>query len=225
LTTAVPAVVRTARGEARRTRILDAVLTIVGREGTGAVTHRAVAALAGVPLAATTYYFSSRDDLLAEALEHAAREDLAKLERDAAEFAADPLTAATLAERLTANVAGWLRGGRPALLAKYEISLESARRPELAATSRAWTDAYLRAIVPALAKLGSPGPQRDGSIVFAAVCGMVLDELAAPQPEFEQAILRPAVERLLVGLTDQSNAKSGRRTTTTVAAHSAKIGR
>ena len=95
-------------------------------------------------------------------------------------------------------MAGW----RPArLLAKYEISLESARRPELAATSRAWTDAYLRAIAPALAKLGSPDPERDGWLVFTAVCGMVLDELAAPQPEFEQAILRPAVERLLVGLT------------------------
>jgi TetR/AcrR family transcriptional regulator, regulator of biofilm formation and stress response len=193
--------VRTARGEARRTRILDAVLTIVGREGAGAVTHRAVAAAAGVPLAATTYYFSSRDDLLAEALEHAAREDLAQLECDAAEFAADPLTPAALADRLTAKVAGWLRGDRPALLAQYEISLESARRPELAATSRAWTDAYSRAIAPALEKLGSPDPERDGWIVFAAVCGMVLDELAAPQPEFEQAILRPAVERLLVGLT------------------------
>lgn len=199
--TAESPVSRTARGEARRTRILDAVLTIVGREGTGAVTHRAVAAAAGVPLAATTYYFSSRDDLLAEALEHAAREDLAQLERDAAEFVADPLTAATLADRLTANVAGWLRGDRPALLAQYEISLESARRPELAATSRAWTDAYSRAIAPALEKLGSPDPERDGWIVFAALCGMVLDELAAPQPEFEQAILRPAVERLLVGLT------------------------
>jgi DNA-binding transcriptional regulator YbjK len=201
LITAESPVSRTARGEARRTRILDAVLTIVGREGTGAVTHRAVAAAAGVPLAATTYYFSSRDDLLAEALEHAAREDLAQLERDAAEFVADPLTAATLADRLTANVAGWLRGDRPALLAQYEISLESARRPELAATSRAWTDAYSRAIAPALEKLGSPDPERDGWIVFAALCGMVLDELAAPQPEFEQAILRPAVERLLVGLT------------------------
>jgi DNA-binding transcriptional regulator YbjK len=192
---------RTPRGEARRARILDAVLAIVGREGTGAVTHRAVAAVAGVPLAATTYYFSSRDDLLAEALEYAAAEDLAQLERDAAEFAADPLTAATLADRVTANVVGWLRGGRPALLAKYEISLESARRPRLAATSRAWTDAYLRALEPALAKLGSRDPGRDGGIVFAALCGMVLDELAAPQPGFEQAILRPAVERLLVGLT------------------------
>ena len=204
MTTAASPVVRTARGEARRTRILDAVLTIVGREGTGAATHRAVAAVAGVPLAATTYYFSSRDELLAEALEYAAREDLAQLDRDAAGFAADPLTPSTLADRLTANVTGWLRGGRPALVAKYEISLESARRPELAATSRAWTDAYLSAIAPALAKLGSPDPQRDGAIVFAAVCGIVLDELAAPQPEFEQEILRPAVERLLVGLTSPS---------------------
>jgi DNA-binding transcriptional regulator YbjK len=194
-------VVRTARGEARRLRILDAVLEIVGREGTGAVTHRAVAAVAGVPLAATTYYFSSRDHLLAEALDYAAREDLAQLERDAGGFAADPLTPATLADRLAANVVGWLRGGRPALLARYEISLESARRPQLSATSRAWTEAYVRAIAPALGKLGSTDPERDGAIVFAAICGMVLDDLAAPQPGFEQAILRPAVEHLVFGLT------------------------
>jgi DNA-binding transcriptional regulator YbjK len=201
LTTTGSPVVRTARGQARRTRILDAALTILGRDGTGALTHRAVAAAAGVPLAATTYYFSSRDDLLAEALEHAAAEDLAQLEHDAAEFAADPLTAATLADRLTANATGWMRDGRPALLAKYEITLESARHPELAATSRAWTDAYQRAIAPALAKLGSPDPERDGYLAFAAISGMVLDELAAPQPHFEQAILRPAIERLIMGLT------------------------
>jgi TetR/AcrR family transcriptional regulator, regulator of biofilm formation and stress response len=191
----------TPRGEARRTRILKAVLTIVGREGTGAVTHRSVAAVAGVPLAATTYYFSSRGDLLADALEYAAGEDLAQLERESAGFTDDPLTPATFADRLTANVVGWLRGGRPSLLAKYEISLESARRPELAATSRAWTEGYLRAFEPALAKLGSSDPERDAGIVFGAVCGIVLDDLAAPQPEFEQAILRPAVERLLVSLT------------------------
>lgn len=198
--TAATAPVRRARGEARRRRILEAALTIVGREGAGAVTHRAVAAQAGVPLAATTYYFSSRDELLAQALEHAAREDLAELERDAAGFAAAPLTVTTLAERLSASVGAWLRGDRPTLLAQYEISLESARRPELAGTSRAWTDAYARAIAPALEALGSDEPEQDGWIVFAALCGMVLDELAAPQPSFESRVLLPAVERLLRGL-------------------------
>src|SRR5262249_59005138 len=64
---------RSERGAAKRRRILEATLAIVGREGAGAVTHRAVAREAGVPLAATTYYFSSRHDLLAEGPEDASR--------------------------------------------------------------------------------------------------------------------------------------------------------
>lgn len=195
------ATTRQPRGESRRRAILEAALRIVGREGAGAVTHRAVAAEAGVPLAATTYYFSSRDDLLAEALELAAREDLVRLDRDAVDYAADPLTPETLADRLTATVSAWLRGDRPTLLAEYEISLESARRPELAATCRAWSDGYVRALAPALGALGSRDAERDAWIVFTALCGMVLDELSAPQQGFERWILRPAVKRLIEGLT------------------------
>jgi DNA-binding transcriptional regulator YbjK len=193
--------VRRARGEARRAQILDAALAIIGREGAGAVTHRAVAFAAGVPLAATTYYFASRDELLAQALQHAAAEDIAELERGAVGFAARPLTVATLAARLSDSSGAWLRGDRLTLIAQYEISLESARRPELAQISREWTDAYARAIAPALAALGSSDPDGDGWIVFAALCGMVLDDLAAPQPEFVPRVLRPALQRLLHGLT------------------------
>ena len=36
--------------------------------GAGAVTHRAVAARAGVPLSTTSYFFSSIDELVTEAL-------------------------------------------------------------------------------------------------------------------------------------------------------------
>ena len=66
---------RRARGELRRRAILDATLTLVGRMGAGAITHRAVAEEAGVPLAATTYYFSSKSELVREALTHAADTD------------------------------------------------------------------------------------------------------------------------------------------------------
>ena len=196
--TATPA--RSERGAAKRRRILEATLALVGRHGAGAVTHRAVASEAGVPLAATTYYFSSRHELLAQALEHAAQEDVEQLEHDAAGFAAPPLTVESLAQRLSAHIGAWLRGDRPTLIAQYEISLESARRPELAATSRAWTEAYARAIAPSLERLGSTDPERDGWIVFAALCGMVLDELSAPQEDFEDRVLRPGLERLLRGL-------------------------
>ncbi|MDN5401705.1 MAG: TetR family transcriptional regulator, partial [Pseudomonas sp.] len=50
--------------EQRRQDILDAAMRIVVRDGVRAVRHRAVAAEAGVPLSATTYYFKDIDDLL-----------------------------------------------------------------------------------------------------------------------------------------------------------------
>ena len=47
--------------EQRRQDILDAAMRIVVRDGVRAVRHRAVAAEAGVPLSATTYYFKDFD--------------------------------------------------------------------------------------------------------------------------------------------------------------------
>ena len=55
---------RSATGERKRKQILDASVRVFGTGGAGAVTHRAVAKVAQVPLGSTTYYFVDRDDLL-----------------------------------------------------------------------------------------------------------------------------------------------------------------
>src|ERR1044071_9508632 len=68
-------VVGTETSTGRRGEILEAALRVIGRSGREAVTHRAVAEEAGVPLGSTTYYFDSRDDLLGQALEHVARKE------------------------------------------------------------------------------------------------------------------------------------------------------
>lgn len=52
------------RGRRRRRSIVEAAAGIILAEGPGAVSHRAVAERAGVPLSATTYYFSGLDELL-----------------------------------------------------------------------------------------------------------------------------------------------------------------
>lgn len=61
---------KTARqsSEHRRIAILQAALRVLVRDGVRGVRHRAVAAEAGVPLSATTYYFKDIHDLLADAL-------------------------------------------------------------------------------------------------------------------------------------------------------------
>ena len=60
-----PAVVRES-GKQRRLEIIEAALRVIARDGLRAVSHRAVAAEAAVPLAATTYYFHDLADLIAE---------------------------------------------------------------------------------------------------------------------------------------------------------------
>lgn len=55
------------KSEQRRRDILEATLNIVRTEGVRGIRHRAVAAAAGVPLAATTYYFKDIDELIVDA--------------------------------------------------------------------------------------------------------------------------------------------------------------
>ena len=116
---------RTARGERRRRALLDATLRLVARDGPQAATHRAVAAEAGVPLAATTYYFASRDDLVASALRQAVDDELAELADQLGELG-EPATAAEAADLLAELFEGTLAGDRLALLASTTLP---GRRP------------------------------------------------------------------------------------------------
>ncbi|MFB9840394.1 TetR/AcrR family transcriptional regulator, partial [Actinoallomurus acaciae] len=59
--------------EGRRRAIVDAACALIPEVGVGGLTHRAVAARAGVQLGSTTYHFATLDDLSRAALAHAAR--------------------------------------------------------------------------------------------------------------------------------------------------------
>jgi DNA-binding transcriptional regulator YbjK len=56
------------RSRLRRDELLAAAIELFSVGGSRAVTHRAVAARAGLPSATTTYYFESIDQLIREAL-------------------------------------------------------------------------------------------------------------------------------------------------------------
>src|SRR3954467_5079961 len=76
---------RDPRGELRRAELLDAAIHLIGSQGIDAVTHRAVAAAAGVSPASTSYYFRSKDELIDEALRALAEREIERLrERRAA---------------------------------------------------------------------------------------------------------------------------------------------
>jgi DNA-binding transcriptional regulator YbjK len=69
----------TPKGERRRSALVSAAADLLCEGGFEAVRHRAVARRAGLPLASTTYYFSSLDDLIAAAVEFIGMREAAQL--------------------------------------------------------------------------------------------------------------------------------------------------
>ena len=55
------------KSQPRREALLAAAVQVVGSQGLAGTTHRSVTEAAGVPLATASYYFSSIDELVAEA--------------------------------------------------------------------------------------------------------------------------------------------------------------
>src|SRR2546430_16849795 len=80
----------TPKGERRRQALVEAAATLLVEGGFDAVRHRAVAERAGLPLASTTYYFESLDELVTAAVEHRARTELDRARRCLAELVAGP---------------------------------------------------------------------------------------------------------------------------------------
>lgn len=162
------------------------------------MTHRRVAAEAGLPLAATTYWFSSKDELLAEAFALAAARDAERVRALAAELRSH--AEVDVAAAVTALLSAELAGGRTALIAFYALSLEAARNPGLRATEAAWSAAYHEAVEGILAHGGSPSPAVDARVLVAAIDGLVLEQLAAGEDGDVAAAVRPVIDRLLAAL-------------------------
>jgi len=184
----------------RREQILDATLRVMGRSGREAVTHRAVAEEAGVPLGSTTYYFDSRDDLLGQALEHVARQEAERhlqLGHELRTAKSPRQLADMLLDQLVCDI-----DDKDIYIAEYELWLEAGRRPELRDAATAWCDSVQLAVAGAMEKLGSTDPAADASLVVAVIDGLgerVMareDDPAAAAAEF-QPQLRRLIERLL----------------------------
>jgi DNA-binding transcriptional regulator YbjK len=178
------------RGAARREALLEAVLEILAEVGAEAVTHRRVAEQAQLPLASTTYWFDSKEDLLTAALQLAAERDVARLHELADQLRErDPLEAvlATVLDPVDEPA------NRASLMATYALLLEAARRPALQELARHWTDAYLETIGELLQRAGSARPRDDARLILAAADGLLLEQLAAGDADDP----RPALARLI----------------------------
>jgi DNA-binding transcriptional regulator YbjK len=188
------------RGAARREAILRAAIAVIGEQGPDALTHRAVAERAGVPLSATTYYFDSKEELFREAVALAAREEVERLEDLVLALAPRALTPTDWAREVAAFVAADLDADPPRHVAFYELVLEAARTPGLRPEVNSWEEAHLRLAELGLRAAGSRDPGVDARLVVVAITGLVLGQLVTPVEHFERDVLRPSLERLFDSL-------------------------
>ena len=163
----------TSKGERRKAAIVDAARRILVADGLDAISHRGVASQAGVPLGATTYYFTDLQDLRRAAVDALTEADLARMERIAGssdfEPGSVPDAARVITELLTPET-------DDELVAWYERYARAAREPLFAAAAKRINGAARRHVTTLLRAAGSDTLAPD--VVLAVVDGAVLGALA-----------------------------------------------
>jgi DNA-binding transcriptional regulator YbjK len=162
-----------------RERILQATLQLIGEQGLGAVTNRAVAERAGVSPGSLTYHFASQTELLRESLLRFVTDEAQRLEA-----LADGLegTTADIAEVAAAVQAVVQNAGRHEQLAQMELYLQAARDPELREVADRAFAAYDGAARAVLLALGVADPEPLVPATIALVDGFELRRLSLEVP-------------------------------------------
>jgi DNA-binding transcriptional regulator YbjK len=165
----VPKGAVTPKGERRRYALVSAAAELLCEGGFEAVRHRAVARRAGLPLASTTYYFSSLDDLIATSVAHIGMLEVAQLRAQVATLSRRRRSADKTADLLVDLLVG--RESEPRLteqlISRYERHIACARLPGLREIQRR----NMRQRVDAVAEvIGRSGRSVRPELVSALIC-------------------------------------------------------
>jgi DNA-binding transcriptional regulator YbjK len=189
--------VGTPKGERRREALTAAAAELLASGGFDAVRHRAVAEKAGLPLASTTYYFASLDELVIAAVERHGRDGLAQ-GRERLAALTDPVNDAELVELFLDQLLGpeSRDGGLDAVLLRYEQLVGSGRRPYLAPLMRTMRVEFDSLLAQILARGGHHRDEAALRDLVALIDGAVISALieAVPDP---RAIARAELRRAL----------------------------
>lgn len=173
----------------------DTAIEVLAAEGARGLTHRAVDRAAGLPPGSTSNHARTRAALLRSALKRITELEAA----DAAAFlpnegtpvsaaaanepgsaAADagPFDPTAFAPTLAAILHRGLTRGRARLLARYELALESTRRPELREIYDEAARPFREPTVALLSMAGSADPPRHARLLIAWCEGVQFDSIA-----------------------------------------------
>lgn len=135
----------------RRDALVRATIEIVAERGVAGVTHRAVTERAGVPLTSATYYFTSIDAMVTEALRWFAG-DRAELLAGAVRAGVEEMSTfgsiISSVLNMVETMPNWER------IAFYELLCNAARYPKSAQFAREAINEYTGLITDGLAAIG-----------------------------------------------------------------------
>lgn len=198
--------------EQRRLSILEAALRIIVREGLRGVRHRAVAAEAGVPLSATTYYFNDIQDLIADSFALFVKRSSASLaalwagmeddfRRIAAAIEQDPRARRELVTHFidlaVAHVLAKMRAHDDELLVELAFRQEALTNPQLRPLFLAHQQLRFRFAERAVRAMGSKAPVEDAQVLTTLVLRMEYHAIVDGVEDFDQEGQRAVLRRFL----------------------------
>ena len=167
----------------RRERLLDAAIELVGVQGLTGLTHRAVDAVTRVPTGTTSNYWRTRQALLDAVVDRVVARERDRWEQ-LTEVAA-PSTPTEMARTL-AELAQVATGPeRTLVLARYALLVNAAQHEDVRPRMAAGGQRVNALFIMWMRVIGSSDPDHDMHVVANYWTGLVLHQLALPDPDFD----------------------------------------
>lgn len=166
----------TPKGERRRQALVASAAELLLEGGFDAVRHRAVATRADLPLASTTYYFDSLDDLIACAVELNGSADMEAMRARVATVTQRRRGAESTVELLVELLLGEDEN-RERLISRYERFVACARHPALRDVQLRLRSQLDDVLTDALRRSGRSAPAGQLRRLVATVDGAIITAL------------------------------------------------
>jgi DNA-binding transcriptional regulator YbjK len=200
------------RGEQTRSRILDATLRVIAKEGVRGTTHRAIAKEAGVQLSLTTYYFKDLNELISLAFQSFMERDYGAMTeqwerafRYLDQFSADDLARQAVRQRIidycTKRIVDHVRHGlteQPEGLAvEHHFFYEALNDSQLTELSALHRRRLLQPIIRFCEYFNNEDPETDASLLFGTITRIEYETLSAAPDGIDYKPIRNEIRRIV----------------------------
>ncbi|MBS1878496.1 MAG: TetR family transcriptional regulator [Actinobacteria bacterium] len=185
--------------------LLREVPHVVGKVGFRGLTYRRLASDAGVTYGLISYYFGSRDSLIEKAAYLASEEAIERSRLVATSSEIDDFAA---------GLSKLLAEEPDAQAFQYELACEARRSPSLQPSVKRMYDRYVAVVSSSLDELGVAHDEALARVVFAALDGLVLQQLVYGDGKLtDESVV--ALRRVLAALPKQKKSDRSKRAVTT----------